>query len=143
MKILLAVDGSEFTKKMLAYITTHEELFSPTNSYTLLTVQPQLPARARAAVGKEVVDTYQREEANRMMDMEAFCQRSCAEATNNHGDHEDDVWERCQSGTNANTFFGEDCRPVTCGKLKKNCAKPLHPMHCASLHCSTSFCAMK
>jgi len=67
MKILLAVDGSEYTKKMLAYITTHEELFSPSNSYTLLTVQPQLPARARAAVGKELVDTYHREEAEKVL----------------------------------------------------------------------------
>lgn len=67
MKILLAVDGSEYTKKMLAYITTHEELFSPNNSYTLLTVQPQLPARARAAVGKELVDTYHREEAEKVI----------------------------------------------------------------------------
>ena len=67
MKILLAVDGSEYTKKMLAYITTHEELFSANNSYTLLTVQPQLPPRARAAVGKEVVETFQREEAEKVL----------------------------------------------------------------------------
>ena len=41
MKILLAVDGSEYTKKMLAYLTTHDELFSTSNSYTLVTVQAQ------------------------------------------------------------------------------------------------------
>lgn len=57
MKILLAVDGSPYTKKMLAYLTTHE-LFSQGNDYTVLTVQPVLPPRARAAVGKEIVDTY-------------------------------------------------------------------------------------
>ncbi|MEY3610368.1 MAG: hypothetical protein RJB14_90 [Pseudomonadota bacterium] len=67
MKILLAVDGSEYTKKMLAYLTTHDELFSAKNSYTLLTVNPQLPPRARAAVGKEVVETYQREEAEKVL----------------------------------------------------------------------------
>ena len=67
MKILLAVDGSEFTKKMLAYLATHEELFSPANKYTLITVQPQLPARARAAVGKEVVEAYQREEGEKVL----------------------------------------------------------------------------
>lgn len=43
MKILLAVDGSEYTKKMLAYLTTHDELFSTHNRYTVLTVNPQLP----------------------------------------------------------------------------------------------------
>lgn len=67
MKILLPVDGSEFTKKMLAYITTHDELFSPDNQYTLLTVQAQLPARARAVVGKEAVDSFHREESEKVL----------------------------------------------------------------------------
>jgi nucleotide-binding universal stress UspA family protein len=63
----LAVDGSEYTKKMLAYLTTHDELFSTGNSYTLVTVQAQLPPRARAAVGKEMVDAYHREEAEKIL----------------------------------------------------------------------------
>lgn len=67
MKILLAVDGSEFTKKMLAYLATHDELFGASNKYTLITVQPQLPPRARAVVGKEAVETYQREEAEKVL----------------------------------------------------------------------------
>jgi nucleotide-binding universal stress UspA family protein len=67
MKILLAVDGSEYTKKMLAYLTTHESLFSANNSYTIFTAQPQLPPRARAAVGKEVVDNYHTEEAEKII----------------------------------------------------------------------------
>jgi nucleotide-binding universal stress UspA family protein len=67
MKILLAVDGSEYTKKMLAYLSTHDELFSASNSYTLLTVQPQLPARARSVVGKEAVEAFQREESEKVL----------------------------------------------------------------------------
>ena len=67
MKILLAVDGSEYTKKMLAYLTTHESLFSADNSYTIFTAQPQLPPRARAAVGKEIVDKYHAEEAEKIL----------------------------------------------------------------------------
>ena len=67
MKILLAVDGSDYTKKMLAYLSTHAELLSPSNSYTLLTVQAQLPPRARTAVGKEVVESYQREESEKVL----------------------------------------------------------------------------
>ena len=67
MKILLAVDGSEYTKKMLAYMTTHESLLSAGNSYTIFTAQPQLPPRARAAVGKEVVDKYYSEEAEKVL----------------------------------------------------------------------------
>lgn len=67
MKIFLAVDGSEYTKKMLAYLTTHDSLFSADNSYTIFTAQPQLPPRARAAVGKEVVDKYHTEEAEKVI----------------------------------------------------------------------------
>lgn len=67
MKILLAVDGSEYTKKMLAYLTTHESLISPANSFTIFTAQPQLPPRARAAVGKEIVDKYHTEEAEKIV----------------------------------------------------------------------------
>jgi nucleotide-binding universal stress UspA family protein len=67
MKILLAVDGSAYTKKMLAYLATHDELFSQGNDYTVFTVQPVLPPRARAAVGKELVDKYYVEEAEKVL----------------------------------------------------------------------------
>ncbi len=63
MNILLAVDGSAYTKKMLAYLATHEDLLGASHSYTVLTVQAPLPTRARAALGKEVVDNYHTEEA--------------------------------------------------------------------------------
>ena len=67
MKILLAVDGSKYTKKMLAYLTTHDEIFSANNEYTVLTVQPALPPRARAAVGKEVVNSYYADETDKVI----------------------------------------------------------------------------
>jgi nucleotide-binding universal stress UspA family protein len=67
MKILLAVDGSRYTKKMLAYLATHDELFTSNNDYTVFTAQPPVPPRARAAVGKEVVDQYYAEEAEKVL----------------------------------------------------------------------------
>ncbi|MCW5234384.1 universal stress protein [Verminephrobacter eiseniae] len=67
MNILLAVDGSPYTKKMLAYLATHEELLGSQHTYTVLTVQPPLPARARAALGKEAVDSYHSEEADKIL----------------------------------------------------------------------------
>lgn len=66
MKILLAVDGSPYTKKMLAYLTTHDEVFSGAKEVTLLTVQSPLPSRARAAVGKEIADGYYADEAEKI-----------------------------------------------------------------------------
>ena len=68
MKVLLAVDGSSYTKKMLAYLTTHEEFLAGDAEFTVLTVMPALPARARAAVGKETVDAYYADEAAKVLD---------------------------------------------------------------------------
>jgi nucleotide-binding universal stress UspA family protein len=67
MKILLAVDGSPYTKKMLAYLATHEELLAGAHDYTALTVQSQLPPRARAALGKAVVDKYYADEGEKVL----------------------------------------------------------------------------
>jgi nucleotide-binding universal stress UspA family protein len=67
MKILLAVDGSAFSKKMLAYLSTHESLLSKDNDYSVFTAQAALPPRARAAVGKEVVDKYYAEESEKVL----------------------------------------------------------------------------
>ena len=67
MNILLAVDGSTYTKRMLAYLATHSELFANGNSYAVLNVQSQLPPRARAAVGRAVVEQYQLEEAEKVL----------------------------------------------------------------------------
>lgn len=67
MKILLAVDGSSYTKKMLAYLTTHNELFSTNKEYTVFTVQAALPPRARAAVGKDIVAKYHLDEAEKVL----------------------------------------------------------------------------
>ena len=66
MKILLAVDGSPYTKKMLAYLAAHE-LFSPNNDYTAVTAQIVLPSQARSALGKELVNKYYEEEGLRVM----------------------------------------------------------------------------
>jgi nucleotide-binding universal stress UspA family protein len=68
MKILLAVDGSPYTRKMLAYLTTHLELFSGHHEFTLLAVQDPLPPRARATVGKNAVDAYYVEQAAKVLD---------------------------------------------------------------------------
>jgi len=66
MKILLAVDGSPYTKKMLAYLTTHE-LFSQGHDYTVLTVQPKMTMRVQAAVGREALAAYYAEEVEKVL----------------------------------------------------------------------------
>ncbi|MDO9202208.1 MAG: universal stress protein [Hydrogenophaga sp.] len=66
MKILLAVDGSKYTKKMLAYLATHDEVFSAKNEFTLFTAQIPLPPRARAAVGSDIANGYYADEVEKV-----------------------------------------------------------------------------
>ena len=62
MKILIPVDGSPFTAKMLAYVGAHDEIFGVADEFVLLHVQSPIPPRARAAVGKELVDKLHADE---------------------------------------------------------------------------------
>ncbi len=81
MKVLLAADGSKFTKKMLAYLAVHDDVFSADNQYTILTVQTALPPRARAAVGAEVANGYYLEAAEKVLSpISRFLSRSGIEA---------------------------------------------------------------
>jgi len=58
MKILLAVDGSDYTKRMLAYLAAHDEWFGPKHSYTIIHGVLAVPHRAAAFVGQKVVQEY-------------------------------------------------------------------------------------
>jgi nucleotide-binding universal stress UspA family protein len=63
MKILVAVDGSDFTKRMLAYIAAHDIWRTPSHEYSVLHVVPALPPRAAAALDRDVVQSYYADEA--------------------------------------------------------------------------------
>ena len=64
MKILIAVDGSPYTRAAARYVARHRESFSSPLEIHLLHVQPPIPyPRAAAVAGKQAVDKYQREES--------------------------------------------------------------------------------
>ncbi len=67
MKIVLAADGSKFTKKALAFLVTHESLAGPSDEVIVVHVQPALPPRVRSAVGAEIARSYQTEEAEKVL----------------------------------------------------------------------------
>ena len=60
MKILLAADGSPFTKKALAFLVTHEGLASARDELVVLHVQPPIPPRVTTMVGGDEIATYHR-----------------------------------------------------------------------------------
>jgi nucleotide-binding universal stress UspA family protein len=58
MKILLAVDGSPYTKRMLAYLAAHDEWLGPHHDYTLVHAVPAVPSRAAAVLDKATLKAY-------------------------------------------------------------------------------------
>jgi nucleotide-binding universal stress UspA family protein len=58
MKILLAVDGSPFTKRMLGFLAAHPEFLEGNHQFTALTVVPPLWPRAHSQMAKEAVRDY-------------------------------------------------------------------------------------
>jgi nucleotide-binding universal stress UspA family protein len=67
MKILLAVDGSKFTKKALAFLVTTESLLNASNELHVLHVQPVLPPRVKSVAGRNLVDNYHLQEAEAVL----------------------------------------------------------------------------
>lgn len=58
MKILMAVDGSEYTRRMTGFVEAHDELFPPGTEFTLLTMVLPLPDRAAAFMSQQSIESY-------------------------------------------------------------------------------------
>lgn len=67
MKILLPVDGSKYTRRMLSYIAAHDELLSGSHDYLLFTAVPQLSNRAAAYFDRKTLDGYYHDEAQAVL----------------------------------------------------------------------------
>ncbi len=67
MKILIAADGSPFTKRVLAYITAHDEWLGTAHEYTVLTVVPSVPPRAARSISKETLNSYYGDEGEKVL----------------------------------------------------------------------------
>jgi nucleotide-binding universal stress UspA family protein len=63
MKILLAVDGSPYTKRMLAYLAAHDELLGQGREFTALTVVPPLPGHVTGFIDAKTVKQYYADQA--------------------------------------------------------------------------------
>ena len=67
MKILLPVDGSEYTKRMLDYVATHDDLLGSRHDYTLCTVVPRISGRAASFLDRATTDDYYHDEAHEIL----------------------------------------------------------------------------
>lgn len=66
MNIVLAVDGSPYTKRMLAYVAAHDEWLGERHHYVVVTAVPGLPPRAASFLDREVVKGFYRDEAEKV-----------------------------------------------------------------------------
>lgn len=66
MKILVAADGSSFTKRMLAYLAAHDEWLGAQHQYTILTAVPAVPPRAAAVLDKDLLKSHYADEAEKV-----------------------------------------------------------------------------
>jgi nucleotide-binding universal stress UspA family protein len=67
MKVLLAVDGSAYTKRMLGYIAAHDEFLSADTEYLIMTVVPPVPPRAGAYFSNAELQDYYKDEAEKAL----------------------------------------------------------------------------
>lgn len=67
MKILLPVDGSDYTKRMLAFVAAHDELFGKGNEFTVCTVVAPIPAYATRFLDRGTLDAHYEEQAETVL----------------------------------------------------------------------------
>jgi nucleotide-binding universal stress UspA family protein len=76
MKIVLAADGSSYTKKALAFLVTHEELAGGDGHLVVVNVQPTVPPRVKSMLGATAVNEYHADESAKVLKpIEKFLQR--------------------------------------------------------------------
>ena len=69
MKILLAVDGSEYTRRMLSYLATHKEaLGGPGSTYAVFHAVLPVPPHAASFVSSATLHGYYEDEARKVLD---------------------------------------------------------------------------
>lgn len=67
MKILFAADGSQYTKKALAFLVTHDSLAGPDGEVVVLNVQAPVPGRVKTMLGSAEVAAYHAEESQKVL----------------------------------------------------------------------------
>ena len=66
MKILVAVDGSVYTKHMLAYLAAHDEWLGSRHEYTVVHSVGAVPPRAASVIDKTVLKAHYDEGAEKV-----------------------------------------------------------------------------
>lgn len=82
MKILIAADGSPYTKRMLAYLAAHDEWLGAAHAYTVVHSVPAVPPRAASALDRQLLKDYYAAEAEKVFKpIRSFFARQGIQAT--------------------------------------------------------------
>ncbi|CAN5511293.1 universal stress protein [soil metagenome] len=85
MKVLLPVDGSEYTKRMLDYVGSHDELLGKSHEYFFFTAVPSIPPHASRFVDKATIDGHYADEAAKVLQpVAALAEANGMKATTHH-----------------------------------------------------------
>lgn len=77
MKLLLPVDGSDYTKRMLGYVAAHEELLGRAHEYVFVTVVVPVPAHMSNYVGRAALEDFHRSQAEEVLEpVRAFARQN-------------------------------------------------------------------
>jgi nucleotide-binding universal stress UspA family protein len=66
MKILVPVDGSAYTKRMLGYLAAHDEWLGGGHAYTVLHSVPAVPPRAASVIEPSTLKSFYEDEAEKV-----------------------------------------------------------------------------
>ncbi len=100
-KVLLAVDGSDYTKRMLAFLAAHDDLLAGEVHYAALTVIPRIPPHAARFFSEADLATYYGDEAGKVLaPVQAFMQQKgwASEVKHRCGHAGDEVAAEADSG---------------------------------------------
>lgn len=67
MKILVAVDGSKYTRRVLDYLISHRSQWGARPEVTLLNVQYALPPHIASSLGRRAVAAYYADESRKAL----------------------------------------------------------------------------
>lgn len=67
MKILLPVDGSPYTQRMLDYLAAHINVLGVAHDYTALSIVPPVPELSSAMIDNDTRDDYYRSHADEVL----------------------------------------------------------------------------
>ena len=73
MKVLLPVDGSAYTKRMLGWVAAHDEFFDPSTEYTVLTAVAELPQHSGFFELGDLKSYYASRAEEVLQPVRAFC----------------------------------------------------------------------